>query len=105
MLTEETRIDKIEILEDGQIQVREATIVFRDGVEIGRSKHRYVLDPSRDEITDPRLGKPGIDVRAIAQTMWTQDVVDARKDFLEAQKDKVDEIPTPEAEAQPPSIG
>ena len=41
-LTEETIQDKIEIVgEFKKIQVRTATVIKRDGEEIGRSFHRY----------------------------------------------------------------
>ena len=35
-LTEDTIVDSIDVLPDGQIQVRKANRVFRDGVEISR---------------------------------------------------------------------
>ena len=47
-LTEETIEDKIEIVASGGwkcIQIRDATIVKRDGVEISRSFHRHVVMP------------------------------------------------------------
>ncbi len=47
-LTEETIADRIEILEDGRIQVREATVIKRDGVEIARTLHRKIVDPGAD---------------------------------------------------------
>ena len=36
-LTEETLVDKIEIVENGTVQVRTANIVLKDGVRIARS--------------------------------------------------------------------
>ena len=47
-LTERFENDKIEVV--GQykhVQVRRATVIERDGVEINRSFHRHVLDPGR----------------------------------------------------------
>ena len=41
MITEESVIDQIMVLEDGQIQVRQANKVLRDGVEISRTFHRH----------------------------------------------------------------
>ena len=57
-------IDKIEVLEDGQIQVRRADKVLRDGVEIAKTYHRSVLAPG-DDLTnqDPR-------VVAVALAVW-----------------------------------
>ena len=48
-LTEETVQDKIEIVgEFKHIQVRTATVIKKDGVEISRSFHRHVLAPGDD---------------------------------------------------------
>ena len=81
-LTSETHIDKVEILEDGQLQVREAKIILEDGVEISRAYHRRVLDPGVDTTTDVDTKTTGmrskIDVLAVATSIWTQEVIDAR---------------------------
>ena len=46
-LTEETIQDKIEIVGDYKhVQVRTATVIKRDGVEISRSFHRHVVAPT-----------------------------------------------------------
>jgi len=45
MYSEQSAIDKIEVLEDGQIQIRQATKVFKDGIEIAKTYHRWVLSP------------------------------------------------------------
>ena len=48
-LTEETLQDKIEIVgEFKHIQVRTATVIKKDGVEISRSFHRHVVAPGDD---------------------------------------------------------
>jgi len=44
-LTKETVVDKIEVMEKGQVQVRTATRVLEDGVELSSSFHRHVIDP------------------------------------------------------------
>ena len=44
-LTKETVVDKIEVLEKGQVQVRTATRVLEDGVELSSSFHRHVVEP------------------------------------------------------------
>ena len=63
-LTEETLNDKIEVVQTGAgypvIQVRTATIIKRDDVEISRSFHRHVLAPDAD------LSGEDADVVAIA---------------------------------------
>ena len=45
-ITKEEIADKIETLENGNIQVRTATVIKEDGTEISRTFHRYVLNPS-----------------------------------------------------------
>ena len=64
-LTERQEIDKIEIIADGQMSVRTATIVERDGVEIARTFHRKVVTPG-DDVSgeDP-------DVQAVTNAHWT----------------------------------
>ena len=63
-ITELSVIDKIEVLEDGQIQVRRADKVLRDGVEIAKTYHRHVLSPGNDLTNeDPK-------VIAIAKAVW-----------------------------------
>ncbi len=73
MYTEKSVIDRIEILEDGQIQVRRANKVYRDGVEIAKEYHRHCLAPG-DDLT-------GQDKRVVdvAGVVWTKEVVDAYK--------------------------
>ena len=70
-LTKETIVDKIEVLEMGQVQVRTATRVLEDGAVLSSSFHRHVLSPN-DDLTDqdPK-------VVAIANAVWTPSVVSA----------------------------
>ncbi len=70
-LTEETITDKIEVIENGSVQVRTATVIKRDGTEINRSFHRHVLAPG-DDLTDQDAR-----VTAIANATWTDEVVAA----------------------------
>jgi hypothetical protein len=64
-------IDKIEVLEDGQIQVRQATKVLEDGKEIGKTYYRWVISPGDD------FSKQDKRVKDIAQVVHTQEVKDA----------------------------
>jgi len=65
-LTEETVQDKIEIVGDHKmIQVRTATVIKRDGVEISRSFHRHVVAPDADTSGESD------DVKAIAAQVHT----------------------------------
>ena len=55
-LTEETVQDKIEIVgEFKHIQVRTATVIKKDGVEISRSFHRHVVTPDSDTSLLPHI--------------------------------------------------
>lgn len=68
-LSERTTEDKIEVVgEHKVIQVRTATIIERDGVEISRSFHRHVVSPN-DDITGESS-----EVQAIANALWTDEV-------------------------------
>lgn len=71
MLEKVTAVDKIEVLEAGQIQVRTATKIVEDGNVISTTYHRHVLNPA-DDLT-------GQDARvvAIANATWTSEVVAA----------------------------
>lgn len=71
-LTERVEEDKIEIV--GQfkhIQVRTATVVERDGVELTRAFERKALAPDAD------VSGESAEVQAIAGAVWTQEIKDA----------------------------
>ena len=71
-LTERTAEDKIEIVGDFKhVQVRTATIIERDGVEISRSFHRHVVAPDAD------ISGESAEVQAVCNAVWTQEVKDA----------------------------
>ena len=68
-LTEETVQDKIEVVGDFKhIQVRTATVIKKDGVEISRSFHRHVVAPN---ISADDLANESADVQAIAAQVHT----------------------------------
>ena len=89
-LTEETVEDKIEIVsEHKMIQVRTATVIKRDDVEISRSFHRHVLAPcakTDDTWADTDISGEAAGVQAIANAAWTDDVKAAYKAMREAQE-------------------
>ena len=71
-LSSRTTIDKTEVLQDGTIQVRQAEIITKDGNEIARNFHRWVRHPGDTEAqSDPAP------VPAIANAVWTQEVISA----------------------------
>ena len=74
-LEKEVINDKIEVLQMSAgypvVQVRTATIIKEDGVEISRKFHRHVLTPDAD------LANEDADVVAVAATVFTPDAIDA----------------------------
>jgi len=80
-ITERTTVDKIEVVGDYSfVQVRTAYIVEKDGVEIGRTFHRHTLVPGDDySQEDPK-------VIAICDAIWTPELVQAYKDYIESQE-------------------
>ena len=72
MATYSERLEyKEEILPNQTIQLRTATVVERDGVEVGRQYHREVFVPGSDVSAAPD------EVQAIAGVLWTAEVVAA----------------------------
>ena len=47
-LEKNTLIDKIEIVENGTVQVRQATIISEDDSQISRTFHRWCIVPGQD---------------------------------------------------------
>jgi hypothetical protein len=47
-LEKNTVIDKIEIVENGTVQVRQATIITEDDNQISRTFHRWCIAPGED---------------------------------------------------------
>ena len=81
MLTEETVQDKIEIVGDFKhVQVRTATVIKRDGVEISRSFHRHVVAPDSD------ISGESSQVQAICAAVHTDEVKAAYAAHLAAQE-------------------
>ena len=71
-LTKETIEDKIEVVgEYKAVQVRTATIVKEDGVELTRSFQRKVLQPDMD------ISGESSEVQGICNAVWTDDVKSA----------------------------
>jgi hypothetical protein len=70
-LTETIKVDQIEVVENGSIQVRTATIIEKDGVELTRTYHRHVKHPGEDISTEDSR------VQAIANAVWTPEVIAA----------------------------
>ena len=97
-LTESIEYDKIEVVgEYRHVQVRKATVIKKDGVELTRSFERYVLNcgtlNSSDNFVDNPLSKESDgttdipdDVKAVCNAVWTTSVKNAWKAKLIAEK-------------------
>ena len=97
-LTESIEYDKIEVV--GQykaVQVRKATVIKKDDVELTRSFERFVLDPGTldesDNLVDNPLTKEpdgatdiADEVKSVCNAVWTTSVKDAWKAKLIADK-------------------
>ena len=84
MLTEETVQDKLEVVGDFKhIQVRTATVIKRDGVEISRNFSRHVVAP---DISADDLANESADVQALAAQFHTDEVKTAYAAHLAAQE-------------------
>ena len=81
-LTEETVQDKIEVVGDFKhIQVRTATVIKKDGVEISRAFSRHVVAP---DISADDLANESADVQAIAAQVHTDSIKTAYAAHLAA---------------------
>ena len=78
-ITKEVIQDKIEVVGDFKhIQVRTATVIKEDGVEISRSFSRHVVAPDSDS------SKESADVKAMVAQFHTDAVKKAYADHLKA---------------------
>jgi len=86
-LTKVTVVDKIEVLELGNVQVRTATRVMEDGVELSSSFHRHVVEPSTKASgswADTDISGEDARVQAIATATWTSAVKTAYQEMMDA---------------------
>jgi len=86
-LTKEIIVDKIEVLEMGQIQIRTATRVLEDGALLSSAFSRNSIAPSTK--TDGSWGDTDISgedakVQAIANANWTAEVKTAYQEMIDA---------------------
>ena len=90
-LTESIEYDKIEVVGIYKtVQVRKATVIKKDDVELTRSFFRYVLLPgtldASENLVDTDLSGEPAEVSAICTAAWTTDVKAAWKAKLIADK-------------------
>ena len=76
-ITKETVQDKFEVVGDFKhIQVRTATIIKEDGVEISRSFHRHVVSPDSDSTNE------SADVKAMVAQFHTDEIKKAYAEHM-----------------------
>ena len=90
-LAESIEYDKIEVVgEYAAVQVRKATVIKKDGKELTRSFHRYILHAgtldASDNLVETDLSAEPTKVSAICNAVWTTDVKAAWKAKLIADK-------------------
>tara|TARA_A100001388_G_C28687015_1_gene459308 strand:+ start:469 stop:753 length:285 start_codon:yes stop_codon:yes gene_type:complete len=90
-LSESIEYDKIEIVGIYKhVQVRKATVIKKDGVELTRSFERYVLNAGTldgsDNLVDTDLSAEPTEVSVVCNAVWTTDVKAAWKAKLIADK-------------------
>ena len=79
-LAETIEYDKIDVVGPYKaVQVREATVIKKDGTELTRSFRRYVLQPDSD------ISKEPAEVQAVCNAVWTDAIKTAWTEFLKTQ--------------------
>tara|TARA_A100001515_G_scaffold110950_1_gene92022 strand:+ start:497 stop:748 length:252 start_codon:yes stop_codon:yes gene_type:complete len=79
-LTEETLVDKIEVVGDfSHVQVRTATVIKRDGEEVTRSFSRHIVAPGDSYANEDSK------VQGVCGVVHTQAVIDAYAAYQAAQ--------------------
>jgi len=79
-LEKQTVVDKIEVTENGTVQVRTATRIIEDGVQLSQSYHRHVVVPGADYSGEDAR------VQAICAATHTAEVVAAYQAAIEASR-------------------
>jgi hypothetical protein len=68
-LTKSITNDKFEVVSEYKhLQIREATVISEDGVELSRSFHRRILTPDVD------ISSESAEIQGIANAVWTDEV-------------------------------
>lgn len=79
VLTEHEEVETT-VKADGQLEVRTATIIMRDGVEIAKTYRRHVVDVGASVLGEDKV------VKDIAKAVHTPTRVANRRAFLNARK-------------------
>ena len=70
-LEKQTKIDRIEIVENGIVQVRQVTIILEDGNQVSKTYHRWCIAPGEDYSTQEQQ------VQDICKVTHTPEVIAA----------------------------
>ena len=81
--TEKVEIDSIEVVRDFFVQVRQATVIERDGQFVSRTFHRWVLTPDSD------ISGQEQKVKDICNVAWTPEVRQAYETFKAEQAQRM----------------
>jgi hypothetical protein len=79
-LEKEIKIDRLEVIENGTVQVRQATIITEDGNQLSRTFHRWCIAPGEDYSAQEQQ------VQDICKVSHTPAVIAAYKAQLEANR-------------------
>mgnify|MGYP003634119688 CR=1 FL=1 len=92
-ITKTTEVPKIEVVGTWNVQVATDTVIKEDDTEIGRSRHRHVLQPFTSSVdgdtwthTATDISGEDASVQAIANAVWTDTVKANYKTFVENQE-------------------
>ena len=89
-ITKTIENDKIEVVQKWNIQVRTATVIKKDDVELTRSFNRKVLTPgtldASDNLVATDISGEDADVQAICNAAWSDQVKTDYTAFLVANK-------------------
>ena len=77
-LEKQIKIDRIEVIENGTVQVRQATIITENGSQVSRTFHRWCITPSEDYSTQEQQ------VQDICKVAHTPEVIAAYQAQQEA---------------------
>jgi hypothetical protein len=82
-LDKQIKIDRIEVIENGVVQVRQATIITEDGKQISRTYHRWIIAPGEDYSAQEQQ------VQDICKVAHTPEVIAAYKAQQEANANRL----------------
>ena len=82
-LTKEVVIDKIEVTENGVVQVRQATRIIEDGVQLSQSYHRHTIAPGQS------YADQDAKVKAICQAAHTPAAIAAYEAEIAAAQERM----------------